>query len=112
MADMLGVMLRGLGVDPQAIMEQAAGLGAAFVELTAMQKETLLKLEVIRSTQEAMRANQEAMLAAMGLSVAPPSEEVAALIAIESRRHMERFGGPVEYGSVPLFPALFMDAPQ
>lgn len=88
MADMLGVMLRGLGVDPQAIMDQAAGLSVAFNKLASMQEEALAQLATVR-------AGQDAIMAAMGLYVAPPTGAVAALIADESRRHIDQFGGDV-----------------
>jgi hypothetical protein len=53
-----------------------------------VQEEALTRLAAIQ-------AAQESMMAAMGLYVPPPTGEVAALIADESRRHVDRFGGPV-----------------
>lgn len=79
--DMMGMMLRGMGIDADAILQQAAGLGAAFERMNAQ--------------LDAIRAGQDAIMAAMGLYVAPPEGDVAALIAAESIRHLDRYGGAV-----------------
>lgn len=86
--DMLALAVKAMGIDPLAIMAQAEGLGRAFDVIG--QSCARLELAVAR-----LEAGQLAMMTEMGLYVPPPTEEQAALIALESRRHAEQFGGLV-----------------
>lgn len=77
--DMLGGMLRGMGIDPDALMGQAAALGAAFERIATAQAVVLERLETLQ-------AGQDAISAAMGLYVAPPTEALLQIIAVESAK--------------------------
>lgn len=70
--DLMGLALRASGFDLEGLMRQAAELGRTFAEMDARGRR--------------IEANQAAMMAHMGLYVAPLDEAQTALIAIESRR--------------------------
>lgn len=77
--DMFGVMLRGMGIDPDALLGQAAALGAAFERIAETQLDIVARLDTLQ-------AGQDAISAAMGLYVAPPTPALLAIIATESAR--------------------------
>lgn len=84
--DMLALTLKAMGVDPALLFGQAQALGAAFERIAEQQGETLKQLEEVRRSQDAI-------MSAMGLYVAPPEGEIAALIAIESQKVLDQHGG-------------------
>ena len=86
--DMLSITLKAMGVDPTQLFSQAMALGTAFEKIAQQQAETLRQLEQIRQSQDAI-------MSAMGLYVAPPEGEIAALIAVESHKLIERHGGAI-----------------
>lgn len=84
--DMLSLAVKAMGIDPMAIMQQAEGLGRAFDLIgrsCERQEHALARIE----------ASQLAIMTELGLAVPPPTEEQAALIAAESRKHAAQFGG-------------------
>lgn len=88
MSDMLGLMLKGLGIDPAAIMAQASELGETFARLIVGQARVDAKLDQVL-------ANQTAIMAALGLTVPLPSEAETALIEAETVKYLARHGGAV-----------------
>jgi hypothetical protein len=86
--DMLGMTLRAMGVDPNALFGQAMQLGNAFEKLISGQEAFAAQLDRIE-------ANQHAIMTAMGIMVPPPSEAMALIIAAESRRFMDDTTVPV-----------------
>jgi hypothetical protein len=80
--DMIALALKGMGIDPAVIVEQAQKLGEAFV--------------LINSKLDTIIANQTAIMTSMGLMAPPPSDEVVALIAVESQKYLEAHGGNAE----------------
>lgn len=84
--DMLSLAVKAMGIDPGAIMAQAEGLGKAF-DLIGRSCERL------EQGLARLEAGQLAIMTEMGLYVPPPTAEQAELIARESRRHAEQFGG-------------------
>jgi hypothetical protein len=80
--DMIGLALKSMGVDPSIVLKQAIEIGAAFQKLAAQ--------------LDAIQANQEAIMTHLGLSVPPPAGAVLDLIALESRRITDAYGGAVE----------------
>jgi hypothetical protein len=81
MADMLGLMLKGMGVDPAALFQQAAAMGETFQRLATLQEAIGAKLDTVL-------ANQAAIMAAMGLVVPAPEGDVLALIDEGSRKFL------------------------
>lgn len=87
--DMLGLALKGMGFDPSAIIEQARQIGTAFGQLNENDLRLFEQLQRIE-------ANQLSIMTHLGLYVPPPSAEVAEMIAIESRKHIDAHGGPAD----------------
>ena len=85
--DMITLALKGLGIDPAAVMGQAAALGEAFERLASGQDRLGVQLATVQ-------ASLDTISAAMGLYVAPPSGAIAALIEAESVKIVEAGGGP------------------
>ena len=89
-ADMIGLAIKAMGIDPKAILSTADSLGRAFGvigESCQRQEAALARLE----------ASQLAIMAHLGLTVPPPTDEQADIIAAESRRYGDQFGGLLEH---------------
>jgi hypothetical protein len=86
--DMLQMTLRAMGIEPDVLTGTAMKLGAAFESIVADQA-------VIMGKLDELRAGQIAIMAGMGLDIPAPTGNEAELIAIESRRLMDAYGGPV-----------------
>jgi hypothetical protein len=84
--DMMGMMLRGLGIDPAALIEQAGQLGSTFQAIGAA-------LARIEAGQARLEAQQLATMTALGIYVAPPEGETLALIEAASAAHVAQHGG-------------------
>lgn len=79
--DMFAMALRGMGIDPDVVMTQAAGIGKAFERLLSGQAVMMAKLDAIES-------NQLAIMAALGLPLPEPGADIQRLIEAESVRHI------------------------
>ncbi len=80
--DVMTLAFKAMGFDPSVIMGQAQQLGTAFAALADGQKaaaEALARLE----------ANQLAIMTTLGLAVPLPDGDMAALIAVESRKFLD-----------------------
>lgn len=84
--DMLGVAFKAMGVDPVLMMGMAENLGRSFELIAKSCERQELALERIE-------ASQLAIMTELGLAVPPPTDEQAELIARESLRHADQFGG-------------------
>ena len=80
--EMIAVMLKAMGVDPSAVMAQAQQLNIAFQAMAERQS-------AIAAQLTALQAGQDAIAAAMGIYVPPPSPEYLAIIDRESARFRE-----------------------
>lgn len=74
-AGLIGMMLKGMGFDPNAVVQQATAIGAAFGAMQAQLNR--------------MEANQIAIMGHMGLTVPDLPPEMILLIDAESRRHTQ-----------------------
>lgn len=84
--DMIAIAIKAMGIDPAQVMGQLENLGRAFDHLgrsAARQEEALARIE----------SSQMAIMTELGLAVPPPTDEQAEMIAAESRRHADQFGG-------------------
>jgi hypothetical protein len=79
--DMLTLALKSMGIDGDALINQAKQIGGAFQTIAD-------KLEAISAKLERMDANQTAIMAAMGLYIPPPDGAMLALIETESAAHV------------------------
>jgi hypothetical protein len=86
--DMLQMTLRAMGIEPDLLTGTAMKLGAAFESIVADQAVILAKLDELRS-------GQIAIMAGMGLDIPAPTGSEAELIALESQRLMDSYGGPI-----------------
>lgn len=84
--DLMGLALRASGFDMEGLVKQAAELGRTFAEMAASQRR--------------IEANQAAIMAHLGLYVAPMDDAQTHLIALESRRFTEPVtpNGPIING--------------
>lgn len=89
--DMIGAALRGMGIDPSAVVTQAKQIGEHFNRLVETQDATLALLHQIA-------ADQRQIMVTMGL--APLAPELTQLAAVESQRLIEAHGGGVAFDVV------------
>lgn len=83
-AGMLGLMLKGFGIDPQAIIKQATAIGTAF--------------ETLQGQLSRIEANQVTIMTHMGLMAPEMPPDMLRLIAVESQRHID----PVRIEAPPI----------
>ena len=80
-AELLMLMLKGMGIDPAQFIGQIQGIGTLLARCEAR--------------LEALEKGMVAIQTVMGIYV-PPNEETAKLIAAETDAHLARFGGAAE----------------
>jgi hypothetical protein len=78
--DMAGLMLRSMGVDPQAVVGSIQDIAAGAAQMTAL-------VDAMRTDISELLENQRAIMAHLGMSV-PMTAATMSLIADQSARYL------------------------
>ena len=80
------ILLKGMGIDAEKVMGQAAALGAAFERIARTQ-------DAIATQLLDLADNQIAIMTHLGMMVPPPTGQALEVIAAESARYVAQHGG-------------------